>query len=466
MIERVLDSSPPKAVTFLMSDVEGSTRMWERLPTPMRAAMARLDQIVESTVSGCNGQLLKQRGEGDSHFAVFGKASEAAETSVEIQKALAAEDWGELGHLRIRIAISTGEADHRDGDYYGPGVNRCARMRGAAHGGQILISHAVQQAIKDSLPFGCSVMNLGEHRFRDLLEPERVYQLLADGLPRDFPALKSIDASRNNLPVQLTSFIGREKEVSQLHTLLKKSRLVTLTGAGGCGKTRLGLQVAADFVNELDDGVWFVELVGLTDGRLISQTIAEAMHLSLTGDNPLESLLAELKDLSCMLVLDNCEHLVRDAAAVAARVLKECRRVKLFATSRERLAVTGEQVFLVPPLDCDLRGQDATLEHVAGLDSVKLLRERAASRTSDQILTEDSAAAVAQLCKRLDGIPLAIEQAASNLPYLSPAQILDRLEQHLSILATDEDDIDPRHRTLQATIDWSYEMLSAAEKLL
>lgn len=463
LVASELADSPP---TFLMTDVEGSTRRWELNPAAMALAMQAHDSLVIESVSKHGGRLIKQRGEGDSQFAVFGCPVEAAKCAVDLASRFQHHDWGEVSPIRLRIALNTGECGERDGDFYGPVINRCARMRAAASGGQIVISESVYRAIRSALPQSISISKLGAHRFKDLLEAEQVFQLQALDLPASFGALKSLDPSTHNLPVQLTSFVGRGAEMQEVRGRLDRARLVTLTGAGGCGKTRLSIQTAAELVDSFEDGVWFVELVGLTDGTLIPQTIADALHVTLVGDDPVSSLLDELKGLSCLLLLDNCEHLLKAAGSLVGRILRECPGVRVLATSRERLHVTGEHVFIVPPLECDLKGDEPTLERVATMDSVKLLCERAASRTQDEILSEASADAVARLCKRLDGIPLAIEQAACNLPYLSPDQILDRLEQRLSLLELDVEDVDPRHRTLRATIDWSYEMLSGDERLL
>jgi len=410
---------------------------------------------------------LKKRGEGDSHFAVFTKASDAAASAIAIQKALASTKPDYVSELKVRIAIHTGEAELRGDDYYGPALNRCGRMRAAAHGGQTILSDTTKKLIENALPKGITLKHLGMHRFKDLQEADRIYQLCSDSFPQDFPELRSLSAAKHNLPMQLTSFVGRERQIDAIRALLKDKRLITLIGAGGSGKTRLSQQIAAEVIEDFADGVWLVQLVSLQDGKLIAQRIAESLPISIGGRDSVQVIIDEYKSAHALLVLDNCEHLTKDAAITVQKLLQECPDLVFVATSREPLSVKGEYLFLVPPLECELHGKEATPESVVKLEAVQLFKDRAASRLSgENIITEKSAPSVAALCKKLDGIPLALEQAASNLNTLSPAQILDRLERHFSMLPIEEEGVDKRHRTIQATIDWSYGLLSEAERML
>ena len=453
---------PTGTITLLFTDIEGSTRLWETERDRMHKAVTQHDLLISDAVIRHNGFDLKKRGEGDSHFAVFANATDAANCALDIQHAISKST-----ELKIRIALHTGEAEARGGDYFGPTPNRCGRMRAAAYGGQTILSDATKRLIETTLPKGAVLKHLGVHRFKDLQEPERIYQLDSAEERTDFPELRSLSAAKHNLPIQLTSFVGREKQIESVHKLLKTNRLITLIGAGGSGKTRLSQQIAAELIDDYEDGVWFVPLVSLTDGKLIAQRIAASLPISLGGKEPMQAIVEEYKDAKALFIVDNCEHLTKPVASAVHQLLQQCANIHFLATSREPLTVKGEHVFLVPPLECDLHGKEPTADSVAKMEAAQLFRDRAASRLSgDEILTDKSAPAVAALCKKLDGIPLALEQAASNLSTLSPAQILERLERHFSMLPLEEEGIDARHRTIQATIDWSFGLLTEAERLL
>ena len=431
----------------------------------MRRAIERLDCIMAEAVHKAGGKLVKERGEGDSHFILFDQPAVAAQCGVDIQSRLASTNWGAVGPIKVRMAIHAGEAEFRDGDYYGPTVNRCARIRAAAHGGQIVVSSTVRDAIKDHLPPNTGLINLGDHRFKDLQEPETVYQLVAEGLQREFPPLNSLDPGRNNLPVQLTSFVGRERELARLYHLVKKHRLVTLTGAGGSGKTRTSLQSGAELANEFSDGVWFSTLVDLRDPNLIAQQIANALPIVIGDREPLDAILSEFKNTKALIIVDNCEHVVKSVSPVVNRLLRECPHMHVLATSREPLAISGEFVYVVPPLSHELHGEEPTVENVAKLEAVALLRERSSDRLGGaEILTDETAPVIAKLVFKLSGIPLALEQAAANLTHLSPKQLLDRIDKHFAMPEIEDEGVDERHRTIQKTIDWSYRMLSADEQ--
>ena len=458
---------PSGTRTFLFSDIEGSTFLWETFPDAMRIALARHDSLIFETVTRHHGVDVRKRGEGDSHFAVFDEPRDAIACAIEIQRGLSGQHHQAVGEIKVRIAVHTGHAEFREEDYYGPALNRCARMRSAAHGGQILVSEDTRVLLGTSLPFDASLRNLGLHRLKDLLEPSRIYQLSAEGLRAEFPEIRSLSAAKHNLPVQLTSFVGREAQIEAIHELLKSKRLITLTGAGGSGKTRLSQHIAAELIDDFADGVWFGSLVSVREGALISQKLAESLPISLSGRDPLSAIIEEYQNASALIVLDNCEHLVRDAAALVHKLLSACPRLSFLATSREPLAVRGEYVYLVPTLECKVKGVSITVESLGELEAVRLMQDRAASKLSgENILNSVSAPAIAALCEKLEGIPLAIEQAASNMSTLSPAQVLQRIESHFAMLPLEEEGTDERHRTIQATIGWSYDNLSEQERAL
>lgn len=448
------------AVTFLMTDIEGSTRRWELEPARMRDALAHHDEIIRSRVAQHDGQLLKERGEGDSHFVVFDAPSAATQCAISIQAALS-----NLQPLRVRMALHTGEADYRDGDYYGPAVNRCARIRSAGHGGQILVSQATHRLIRADLPPEAELLDLGRHRLKDLLTPERIYQLNGPGLRTDFPPLKTLDVIRHNLPVQLSSFVGRQKEMAEIRKLLDAKRLVTLAGPGGNGKTRLALQVGAEYVDRFPDGVWFIDLVPLRDSEYVAGHLLAQLKLS-SAEEPEEVLTRHFEDQRALLILDNCEQILEGASAIARDLLEACPEVCILATSREPLGIWGEHVYRTPSMAHDLGSETPTVAVLQELDASALLSERVRDRGLPELLTAHQATTIAKLCQRLDGIPLALEQAAANLDVLSPDQLLAKLEQHFAMRAIEDAGVEERHRTLEATIDWSYELLSLKERLL
>src|SRR5262245_59550832 len=311
-------ATPTGTVTFLLTDVEGSTRLWEQHPDQMRRALVRHDAIVEALTGQHRGRVVKPRGEGDGRFCVFARATDAVAAACAIQRALRAEAWTLPEPVLVRAALHTGEADLRDGDYYGPAVNRCARLRAVAHGGQTLLSRATRELVVDALPPGVALRDLGEQRLQDLQRPEPVYQLAHPELAADFPPLRSLDALPHNLPVQLTSFVGREQELAAVAALVGRARLVTLTGAGGAGKTRLALQVAAELLDAHPDGAWLVDLAPLTDGELAASAALGALAArEMPGQASLETLAEYLRARTLLLVLDNCEHLVGACAALA-----------------------------------------------------------------------------------------------------------------------------------------------------
>ncbi len=454
---------PTGTVTYLFTDIEGSTRLWEDHPDVAPGVLARHDELIESTVARHAGFVVRPRGEGDSRFCVFARASDAVAAAVETQIAFVDEPW--KGPIAVRFALHTGEAEFRDGDYYGAAVNRCARLRAVAHGGQILASSATEEMVRDSLPEASSFRDLGHHRLRDLSAPVHVFQVCHPTLRDAFPRLNSLDAMANNLPVQLTSFVGRDADVREIRELVTHGRLVTLTGAAGCGKTRLGLQVAAELLDAFPDGAWFVDLAPIADPALVEQAVARALGLQQEEGKPLmATVIDSLSARRVLIILDNCEHLLTASAGVANQILLACPDTRILATGREALGVGGESSWRVPSLSLPSGSED--LSALAESEASSLFIERARSASSTLKLTDDDAVAIAQICARLDGIPLAIELAAARTRMLSPAQIADGLSDMFRLLTGGSRTALERQQTLRAAVDWSYSLLTDTEKVL
>ena len=448
---------PSGTITYLFTDVEGSTPLWQRHPDEMKIVMARHDSLLTSTFEANGGTVVRPRGEGDSIFAVFLRASDAVGASCEAQQLLLRETWPTDISIRVRMAMHTGESELREHDYYGNAVNRCARLRSIAHGGQILISEATAQLVRDDLSGEISLRGLGSHRLKDLQRPEQVFQLIHPDLPADFPALKSLDGHPHNLPAQLTSFIGREDEIDEVNGLLATARLVTLAGAGGSGKTRLAQEIGASVIEDYPDGVWFIGLAALSDPNMVRSHVAATFNV---GE---DALYGYLQGKSVLVILDNCEHLLAGAASLV-QLLLSCPGVTVIATSREALNLAGERASQVPPLPIPV--QDAAQDITAGCPSVDLFIERSQAANPAFQLTVSNTVSVNQIVRRLDGIPLAIELAASRVKLLQPAEIADRLEECFKLLKGGPVDALPYHQTLESCIDWSYDMLEEEQQIL
>jgi predicted ATPase/class 3 adenylate cyclase len=455
---------PSGTVTFLFTDLEGSTRLWERHPEAMRDALARHDAILREAVESHRGVVFSEMGDGIA--AAFASAADAVAAGLDAQLGLGACEWGETGPLRARMGLHAGEGEVRpDGQYVNQPLNRCARLMAIANGGQVLVSQTVESLVRGALPTEVGLLDLGEHRLRDLARPIGVFQVTHRGLPRDFPPLRSLDVLPGNLPVQVTSFVGREEERTRVAGELGEARVVTLTGVGGVGKTRLALEVAADAIPEYGDGAWLCELSGVRDPDAVPDAMVAMFGLQpRTGLTATEVLLEFLRAKELLLVLDNCEHLLKAVAGLVDDVVRACPRVRVLATSREGLNVAGERMLGVASLD--VPGEAAELDAITQCEAVVLFVERARALKSSFALDATNAREVAQICRRLDGIALAIELAAARVAMLTPAEVARRLDQRFRLLAGGQRTAVERHQTLRAAIDWSYDLLSESEQCL
>ena len=452
------------AVTFLFTDIEGSTALWEQDGARMSQALAAHDVLARRAVESRHGTVVKMTGDGI--HAVFDDARDALAATVDMQQALADPAATRGVPLRVRCGLHAGVVERRDNDYFGIPVNRAARIMSAAHGGQVLLSQSVVDCVREMLPAAVSLRDLGRVRLKDLSTPEHVYQVVHPDLRQEFPALRSLEATPNNLPQQATSFIGREKELEALKRLLAGTRLLTLTGAGGCGKTRLSLQVAADCLEHYPDGAWLVELASLADPDLVPQTLATVLGLKEeSGKSISQSLIAHLKDKRLLLLLDNCEHLLDACAQLADALLRQCPPLRILTSSREALSIGGEQAYRVPSLSLPDTKQAHTPVSVAAFEAVQLFTDRALLARPDFQVTNQNASTLACVCCRLDGIPLAIELAAARVRSLSVEEINRKLDQRFLLLARGSRTALPRQQTLRSLIDWSYDLLSDREKL-
>ena len=458
-------SESAQAVTYLFSDIEGSTRLWEHAPEQMRPALARHDAISRDAVLRHRGTIVKMTGDGV--HAVFDSPVDAVAAVLEMQCALAEPHAPGAIALKVRCGLHLGTDERRRGDFFGPAVNRAARIMSAAHGGQILLSQAVADRVRDALPDGATLRDLGAIRLRDLSTPERVYQVLHARLRAEFPALRSLEATPNNLAQQLNSFVGRERELEDVRALLAKNRLVTLLGMGGLGKSRLSVQLAAEVLDDYPDGVWMVELAPLSDPDLVTQAIASVLGVKEDAGRPvLEALQKFVQDRQLLIVLDNCEHVVHACAEVAKRLLQSGPRIKIMASSRDALQIGGETAFQIAPLAAPDTNAANSAESLQRIDAVRLFVDRSTAAQPAFRLTDKNAAAVADICRRLDGIPLALELAAARLRAMSVEAIATRLDDRFKLLVSGDRTALPRQRTLRALIDWSYDLLDPPERAL
>jgi predicted ATPase/class 3 adenylate cyclase len=451
---------PTGTITFLFTDLEGSTRLWEEHPEAMKAGLTRHDEILRDAIAAHDGHIVKMTGDGV--HAVFADASSALHAAVAAQRAFSDEARDGIGALRVRMGIHTGHADARDGDYFGSAVNRAARLMSVAHGGQIVMSLATEELLRDG---DVELVDLGEHALRDLSRPERVFQVAYPGLERDFPPLASLDAFGGNLPVQVTSFVGRDEDLSRVVDLLDEVSLVTLIGTGGVGKTRLAVQVAAQVLPGFADGAWFCELAAADEGDAMAQVVAATLGCRQhAGLSLADSVVEYLKVRELLLVLDNCEHLLNDAGALANAVLRRCPKITLLATSREALDVTGERVLRVRSLDAP--AASATGDELVQSAAVQLFMDRCADVGVEPAWEASQWAAVGEICRRVDGIPLAIELAAARVASMSPIDIAAHLDERFRLLTGKRRGQVERHQTLRATVEWSYQLLAGDEQAI
>jgi predicted ATPase/class 3 adenylate cyclase len=449
-------------VTFLFTDIEGSTRLWEDDPVAMDVALARHDALLRHAIEGNGGVVFKTV--GDAFCAAFGAASDCVRAAADAQLALQEEPWPPPVTIRARMAIHVGECTRRDDDFFGPTVNRVARLLAIGNGGQVLVSESARLALGEHVPSGIGLRDLGEHRLKDLGRPEHVFHVRAPGLEDVTRPLRSLEKPRHNLPAQLTSFVGREMETREVGSMLDRHRLVTLTGAGGCGKTRLALRVAEHVVGVSGDPVWFVELASVRDPELVPFTVAAAVDVHTDGARDAhEELIDALRDRAGVLLLDNCEHLLDACAALVDGLLRTCPGITILATSREPLAVDGESVYWLRSLALPEPGIDDPAELVA-FESVELLVDRIRVQRPRFAVDAGNAATVGDICRRLDGIPLALELVAARADALTLDELRDRLDERFRLLTRGARSALPRQRTLRALIDWSYDLLSPAEQ--
>jgi predicted ATPase/class 3 adenylate cyclase len=463
-VERIMPELPSGTVTFLFTDIEGSTALWERDRAAMATAVARHLTLLRASIEAHNGTLFKVV--GDAVQAAFPTAPEAVAAALDAQRALLKERWPEaIGRPKVRMALHTAAATPQGGDYLAAGLNRLSRLLAAAHGGQILVSLAAQDLARDALPPGAGLRDLGEHPLRDLYRPERVFQLLHPDLPVDFPPIRTLATRPNNLPLQPTPFLGREDQVARIVDLLGRddARLLTITGPGGVGKTRVALQAAADLLEAFPDGAWFVDLSVLDDPSLVPSVIASVLGVREEGSEIANRLAAMLAGKHLLLVLDNFDRVV-DAASVVADLLARAPGVKVLSTSRTPLHAYGEREFPLPPFPMPDLAHLPAVEALSQYEAVRLFVERAQAVKPDFAVTNINAPAVAEICHRLDGLPLAIELAAAFVKMLPPQALLKRLEQRLPLLAGGARTLPARQQTMRNTIAWSHDFLSPDEQ--
>lgn len=455
---------PTGTITFVFTDIEGSTRLLQVMGAAFEGALRRHQEIVATAIEAAGGVVVKD--EADSFFAVFQSATAAVSAAVEIQRRLAAEPWSTPWPVRTRIGVHTGEAILGGADYVGIDVHRAARIGAAGHGGQIVVSELVARLVTHNLGIGISLEDLGAHRLKDLEGDERLFQVSVDGLQGSFPPIRTLTTLKGNLPPTQTTFIGRQDERQRVIEALQTSRLVTITGPGGVGKTSLALNAASEVLTAYPDGVWLIEVSRLTDSASLADTIARHLHITASpGESARETLSARLARAMALIILDGCEHMVAEVASLADHLLQRTTALRVLVTSREWLSMRGERLVAIEPLPVPPEGA-RSIAQVAPHDAVALFVDRAQAVVPGFVLDDASAPQVAEICRRLDGIPLAIELAAARLSMLSLDQLLERLDRQFSVLGSRPGATVPHQQTLETTLDWSYDSLAPMEAQL
>lgn len=455
---------PSGTVTFLFTDIEGSTKLAQEYPDEMPVLLARHNEILHQSIEAHNGYVFQIV--GDSFSAAFHSASDALNAALNAQRGLQNESWTPAP-IKVRMGIHAGAAQLNENKQYTSYATLAMtqRIMSAGHGGQVLISNATQELLRDGLSVGLSLRDMGERRLKDLIRPERLYQLISPNLPADFPPLKTLDLYRHNLPTQLTSFIGRGNEIGEITKLIAEYRVLTLTGSGGAGKTRLSLQVGAECLEQFPNGVWFVELASLTEPSLIVGSVMSVLGWQ-EKENDIHVLAKYIGSQSLLLILDNCEHLIEDCARLVETLIQSCPKLRVLASSREAFGIAGEHPYHVPSLPFPDPKHLPSLGEIAAYESVQLFIERVRTFVPSFALTEKNVSSVAQICSRLDGIPLALELAAARVKVMSVEQMAARLGDIFNLLTSGNRTALPRQQTLRALIEWSYDLLSDSEKSL
>lgn len=456
---------PSGEVTLMFTDIEGSTRRWDQYQDIFNSALHRHNDLMERAVSSNRGYVVKTI--GDSYMVAFSEPLDAALCALDMQRLIEAGSFNEVGGMRIRIGFHTADIEPQGGDYYGPPVNHAARIEASAHGGQIVLSEISALRIQNQLPDGARLIDCELHRMKDLSAPIRLFLLSHEDLPdREYPPLRTLDFRPHNFPAEVTSFIGRGREIEELKALLlnQKKRLVTLTGPSGTGKTRLAMQAGAEMIQNYPDGVWMINLLSITGAREVPYSIALALQIKLSNDgDPRGQIIAHLQEKRCLLILDNFEHVI-DAARFMSGLLLDCPHTTCLVTSQHLLQISGEHEYPLDPLE--LPPLDVSLSDISRYSCLQLFIERAKTARANFSLTEENIGTVAEICNRLDGLPLAVELTAALARGMTPQQILPRLKDRFKLLASSRRDLDPRQRSLRGAIDWSYELLNEDEKSL
>jgi predicted ATPase/class 3 adenylate cyclase len=456
---------PTGTVSFLFTDIEGSTRLLEQDPALLQSAMQRHHALVTAAIEKHHGFVFETV--GDAFYAAFLHAVDAVAAAVDAQIALTDEPWDPRAPIKARMAIHTGDVERQGNKYFGASLFRTARLLSTAHGGQTVVSSSTAALVQDALSESTQLQDLGEHRLRDLTRPERIWQLLHPALAARFPPLRSLSILPNNLPTQMTSFVGRDREIHEARRLMSTARLVTFIGTGGAGKTRLATQLGADMLIDFEHGVWFIDLAPLTGSDQVAMAIAASLNMTIPANQPqLATIVAQLSPKHLLLILDNCEHLIDACASAADSLLRGCPQMQILATSREVLGVPGEVSWRIPSLPTPDPRRSLSIEQVSQYAAVRLFIERATAMAPTFAVTNQNAPAVAQICWRLDGIPLAIELAASRVRVLSAEQIAARLDDSFRLLTGGSRTLLPRQQTLRALVDWSHDLLTEREKIV